>query len=270
MRFITPLFSSLLVAACSGTSDVPMSSGDALQSVNESSSNTEASMLADASIDLSTKFTFGATVTEALASIGAFASSQMPCASVTIADDTLALHFGAYEGSCVYHGLHFSGVQTITLSSVSATSVEIDHTWSKLASDDVQIGGSAKVIMHAGSNDRQVTSTIAWIRFSDGMTGEGSFDVTETPLDMSLGIESTGARSWSDASGNWSLAISRADTRWADALPQAGSYAVVAANGKEAAMTFARASESTILATVKSGAASYTFDVTAGGHAALQ
>jgi hypothetical protein len=266
---------SLSLAACAGSSgDQSMSSDEALASVNESSSSAEAATLASASIDLTSRLDLGdASIALALQSISDFVTTELPCAATSRAGDTLAIDYGANAGSCVFDGLAFSGVQTITLASLTTSSVEMDHTWSNVSDGNVQIGGSAHVTW-SSANVRHVQSKLTWMRATDGLTGQGASDVTQTKLagDFANGVIETGSRSWSNASGSWSLSISDAEQRWADPLPQAGSYLLFTANGKDASITFDRvpnpaAATNVIAATIKSGSTSYVFDVSAGGDA---
>ncbi len=260
--------------ACSGTQtgSEPMSSDEALTAVNESSSSAEAASLVSASIDLSSKFTLGAHVSDALGSIAAFVTAQMPCATAAIGGNTLAIDYGANAGSCVFDGLALSGVQTLTMNASGDSSAEIDEAWAKVDDGNVRIGGAAHVTWTTTS--RRIQSTITWARASDGMSGQGSSDVTQAVLtdgtsSDAIGFDETGTRSWTDASGSWSISIEHAAQRFADPLPQAGAYVLFTASGRNAVVTFSRVDDTTLGAQIQAGNSSYTFDVTASGKVTL-
>ena len=55
---------------------------------------------------------------EAAAELGQFVESQLPCAEVTLAQNTLSITYGALEGNCTYQGHTYSGTHAITVSSM--------------------------------------------------------------------------------------------------------------------------------------------------------
>jgi hypothetical protein len=206
---------------------------------------------------------------DALASIESFIKAQLPCASVQLVGNLLTVNYGANGGNCTYDGVLFSGVQTIAIGAISSTSVEVDHTWTGFSNGYVDINGNAQVTWTSNAS-RQVTSNLTWTRMADGMTGQGSANVTQSGLggDFSTGIEENGSRSWSDVTGDWSLTINDVQQRWVDPVPQAGSFNLDTAKGKDVMVTFSRINPSTIAATVTSGGSSFTFDVTETGTTA--
>src|ERR1700722_16338945 len=72
---------TLLLVGCSnspGTSGQTLSSDEALTSVNETATNNQASQLASASIDVSTKFALGVDAQTAIAQIAAYVANKLP------------------------------------------------------------------------------------------------------------------------------------------------------------------------------------------------
>ena len=61
--------------------------------------------------------------------------------------------------------------------------------------------------------------------------------------------------------GTWDLAIDGVEMRWADPVPQAGSYSLSTPFDKLVSMSFARVDEDTIRVTVASGQRDFAFTV---------
>jgi hypothetical protein len=268
MRSYFSFAASVVLAACAGsTGGSTISSYTALDAVDKSASDTQASNLASASLDVGTKFTLGSAASDAVQSITSFIETQMPCASVMVAGDALTINYGANAGNCVYDGMQLSGQQTISVVSVAESSVEVDTTWSKLSNGTVQIDGNAQLTWTSSNGSRHLTSSLTWTRLQDGASSQGSADLTQTSLDgdFATGVEESGTRSWTDGEGHWSLTIQDVQQRWIDPVPQAGSFAMVTATDANVAVTFSRVNETTIAAAVTSGSSSFTFDVAANG-----
>jgi hypothetical protein len=165
MRALILTTSAMLLMACSSSSNgETLSSGQALESVNEASTNNQASQLASASIDVSTKFTLGVDAQTALTHIASFVATNLPCASVSISGSELSIQYGANTASCMYNGLTFSGTQTISIDTISDTEVKVDHAWTNLSDGVVVINGVAQVTWNATDATRMVATNISWTR----------------------------------------------------------------------------------------------------------
>lgn len=168
----------------------------------------------------------------------------------------------------MYNGHVFSGTHTITITETS-TGVSLDHAWSNFTNGVVSVSGNATVTWDAVNPSRHVTSDLEWTRTWDGRTGRGTADVTQTPLTggVLVGFEENGTRTWdgNGQSGHWSLAIDAVDMRWADPVPESGSYVLTTPTLKTATLAFTRIDDTTIEVSLASGKATYKFDVTEGG-----
>ncbi len=269
MRALILTTSAMLLMACSSSSNgETLSSSQALESVNEASTNNQASQLSSASIDVATKFALGVDAQTALTQIAAYVANELPCASVALWGSELSIQYGANAASCVYDGLTFSGTQTISIDSISDTEVKLDHAWTNLSDGVVQLNGVAQVTWNATDAMRTVATNISWTRTWDGMKGQGSSNVTQSALagDLTTGIVENGTRTWSDTQGEWDVVVHAVEERWTDPLPQAGSFDLVTSSGASASVAFARVNDATIAATIASGSKSFTFDVGATGQ----
>lgn len=131
----------------------------------------------------------------------------------------------------------------------------MEHTWDSLKNQRVSVSGSATVTWNLKDPSRHVVHDLTWTRLSDGRTGEGSGDTVQKPLPDGLkeGISVNGDRQWKGQKGQWDLSIDRDAMRWADPVPQAGSYELTAPNGKTATLSFKRIDADTIEADFATG-----------------
>ena len=88
--------------------------------------------------------------------------------------------------------------------------------------------GTAEVTWSATEHSRHVVHELNWTRLSDGRTGTGSGDRTETLVDPNQGllggIRIDGNRHWSGQRGQWDLAITGVEVPPAGPGAEAGSY----------------------------------------------
>lgn len=251
-------------AACKKTSDEPLTYGEAAQALEEASVSTQASMVVNGAIEISTNFTIGQAVEAAADELATFITSQMPCAEIVLEDNTLTVEYGAQPGNCVYRGHEYSGTHSITVARNDEGDVEVDHEWVELSNGVVSVSGNADVTWSFTEGSRHVAHELTWTRLSDGRTGTGSGDRTQTLLAGGLleGIEINGARAWSGSSGDWDLAIDGVEVRWMDPVPQAGTYTLVTPfENKKVAMSFVRLDEDTIQVVLETGDKQYEINI---------
>lgn len=237
---------------------------EATEALDEATLSTQALALTSSSIEFSTSFTIGQAVEEAAEELRAFITSQLPCAEVTLVGATLTADYGALPGTCTYRGLTFHGRHTITLTSVAAAGVVVDHAWEAFTNGLVSVTGSAHVTWsQAGGLQRRVEHVLTWTRVADGREGTGSGDRTQTLLEGGLveGIQVDGVRDWTSQTGAWHLDIQAVQMRWDDPIPQSGAYVMIAASGRSLTMSFARVDDDTIAVTLRSGSIDFTFQV---------
>jgi len=250
-----------------GSGSTTMTSGEASEALDEASVSAQASELTSASIDIATNFTIGQAATQAAQNLSSFIASQLACADITVSGSTLTVVYGAKLGGCTYAGHVFSGKQTITITTTS-TSVEVDHTWTNFTNGIVSVTGDAQVTWDAAHPSRHVAHDLTWTRVWDGRQGHGTADVTQTPLTggVLVGFEENGTRTWSGTSGLWTLDIDAVQVRWADPVPQSGSYVLTTPSLKTATLSFTRLTDTTIQVSLTSGKSSFDFNVTETGQ----
>jgi len=249
------------------TSGDGMTTSQASEALDEASVSAQASELTSASIDVSTNFTIGEAAEQAAQDLSAFIQSQLPCASITLSGNTLAVVYGANPGACTYDGHTFSGSETISISP-NGTGVEVDHTWTKFSDGVVTVSGTANVTWDAVNPSRHVVHSLDWTRVWDNRTGHGTADLTQTPLSggVVVGFQESGTRTWTGESGEWTLDVNDVQVRWADPVPQSGSYVLTTPDAKTATLSFSRVDASTIAVELTSGNSTFTFDVTETGQ----
>lgn len=246
-----------------------LTSAEARDAVEESTVESQASALTSANIELTTGFTIGTAVAAAAGEIRTFVESQLPCAEVTLADATLTVRYGAKPGNCTYRGNAFTGTHTVTVAR-NDDDIVVDHAWTDLSNGKVKVTGSAHVTWSFDDQTRRVEHDLTWTRLADGRTGRGTGDRTQAPLAGGLaeGISIDGSRSWTGGAGRYDLAIDGVQMRWADPVPQSGSYRLATPKGRSLSLSFARVDEDTIAVTLSNGNRSFTFDVNRAGAVA--
>jgi hypothetical protein len=257
---------ALSLTACPKSGESSSSSvtvGEAQEGLTESAASSQATDLTASTIEISTNFTLGGAVESAAAELRSFIASQLPCADIQIAGATLTVKYGAKPGNCTYNGHTFSGESTVSVVKNGVGEVEVDHTWKDLSNGLMKVSGSAQVTWSAANKSRHVVHDLTWTRISDGRTGHGTGDRTQTALAQGVaeGIQIDGTRTWDGASGHWELSIQSVQFRWADPVPQAGKYVLLTPKGKSLAMSFARVDADTIQVTLSSGNRSFRFNV---------
>jgi hypothetical protein len=255
----------LLVIAAAACNEDALTHAEAVDAVTEASLDSQASNLTAAPVELSTNFTIGSAVEQAAADLRAFLVAELPCASVTVQGATVTTQWGAAGGTCTYDGLTYSGTSSVTIMQTDATTLEVDHTFTNLSNGVVEVSGTADVTWSAASTSRHVVHQLTWTRLSDGRTGTGTGDRTQTLIDPAQGIAGgiriDGNRTWTGTSGKWSLAIMGVEVRLQDPVPEAGTYDLTTPSDKNVSLSFARQSTSVIEVTLTGPKASYSFEV---------
>jgi len=252
--------------------EAELTAGEAQQSLEEASDSSQASNLASATVDISTHFTIGGAVQNAANELKAFVASQLPCAETTLSGATLTVRYGVNPGNCVYNGHTFSGTSTITVSKNDMSEVIVDHTWTGLSNGIVELDGTAHVTWNFADKTRHVQHDMKWTHLKTQRTGEGKGDRTEAPLagGIAEGIQIDGTRSWTGQRGTWDLSIDGVQMRWADPVPQAGTYSLSTPFKKTVTMSFARVDATTIKVTVAGPKRDFSFNVSEAGDIAAQ
>ena len=253
------------------TPDVALTYSEAQVAIEEVSLTGEADSIASGTIEIATTFTIGAAVETAAQELRDFVNSQLPCAEVSLSGSTLSVEYGVNPGNCTYRGHTYSGTHSISIDKNGPGEVMVHHEWASLSNGTLSVTGTADVTWSAAASSRHVVHDVTWTRLSDGRTGEGTGDRTQTPLagGLSEGIAVDGARTWvSGGGGLWDLAIQDVEMRWADPVPESGAYVLATPQGKSLTMSFARKDDDTISVTLTSGERSFTIDVTRAGGGA--
>lgn len=266
---------SLLVAVvgvpaaflCAGCPSEDLTSEEAQEAVEEVSLASQASSVAEGSIELTTSFTLGAGVDAAAEEIREFVVSQLACAEVEREGATVTIQYGA-TGSCLWHGQTYTGTHAVTVTRSEENDVLVHHEWTELSNGRVSVDGSADVTWDLDAKTRRVVHELTWTRLRDNRQGTGSGDRLQSPLDgdWTSGIVIDGERAWQGARGNWTLDIEQVEWQWVDPLPQSGTYTAITPAGKEVSMSFSRTGDHTIHVTVDGARRDFEFDVTSLGE----
>ncbi len=261
IRRLAPAF-VLAAAACNQDA---LTHQEAVDSVTEASLDNQASNVTATPFELSTNFTVGSAVEQAAADLRAFLAAELPCAAVTVQGATVTTQWGASGASCTYNGLKYSGTSSVTVMRTDAATLEVDHTFTNLSNGVVEVSGTADVTWSAASVSRHIVHQLTWTRLSDGRSGTGTGDRTQTLIDPAQGIlggiRIDGNRTWTGTSGKWNLAIIGVEVRLQDPVPQAGSYELTTPSDKNVTLSFARQSPSVIEVTLTGPRATYSLDV---------
>jgi hypothetical protein len=249
-----------------------MTQSEAHDALDESTVESQASSLTTSSVEISTNFTIGKAVGEAAAELRTFIGTQLPCAAITLSDATLTIEYGKNPGNCVYNGHTFSGSHSVHVSKNEDDQVLVDHTWTDLSNGVVKVTGTAHVTWDLEEKFRKVQHDLTWTRLADGKTGRGTGDRTQKPLEGGVkeGIQVDGSRSWTGQAGKWDLAIEGVQMRWADPVPQAGTYRLASPKGRSLELSFRRVDADSIEVTLASGGRSFKFNVNSKGAVADQ
>jgi hypothetical protein len=243
-----------------------LTAGEAQQALEESAAASQAEGLMGTSADLATSFTLGAGVEQSVDELRAFLAAQLPCAEVSIEGATLTVTYGVNPGTCTYRGHELSGVARITISSNGEEDGDmafVEHEWLALSNGLVSLDGTATVAWDFAAQTRRVTHETRWTSLRTGRVVEGAGDRVQQRVseDGVAGIRVDGSRSWEGERGSWELDIDGVRMRWADPIPDMGTYTLSTPFDKTLSMSFARVDEDTIRVTVASGERDFDFTV---------
>jgi hypothetical protein len=252
----------IIIAACNQDG---LTRDEAITALSESSADSQASAVTATPVEISTNFTIGSAVQNAATELRAFLAAELPCARVTVDGATVTTEWSATGSSCTYKGMTFSGVSSVTIQRTDTATVEVDHTWTDLSNGKIKVSGTAHVTWSATEHSRHVVHQLTWTRLSDGRTGTGTGDRTQTLIDpaqgLAGGIRIDGNRHWSGQSGQWDLAITGVEVRLQDPVPQAGSYHLTTPADKSLTLSFERQSADVIRVTLTGPKHDFSFDV---------
>jgi hypothetical protein len=262
-RLVFALFVPTLLTACPREREQALTLDQATQALEESTAASEAEGLTSASVDISTHFTIGQGLEAATAELGSFIVSQLPCAELSLDAGTLTVEYGVNPGNCSYRGRELSGMTKLTVARNDAGQVEVEHEWLELSNGFVSLNGSAHVTWDGAAKTRRVQHDATWTHLGSGRTAHGSGDRTQSALagDITQGIQVDGSRSWQGERGSWELAIDGVQMRWADPVPEAGTYTLSTPFDKDIAFGFSRVDDDTIRVTVTGPKRSFSFTV---------
>lgn len=261
------LVAPLALTGCPRDKDDSLTLAEASQAVDESTIGSQGEGLTSQTIEISTSFTIGQAVQAAAQELSNFITSQLPCASVSLAGSTVTVAYGA-KGTCLYDGHVITGTSEVTITKNDASDVIVDHHWTALSNGLVQVDGTATVTWSQANQSRHVVHDVVIERLRDQRTVDCSGDRTQMPLngDWTTGIVVNGTRSWVSGAGTWDLTIDDVQVRWVDPVPQAGTYTLVTPKNKTLTLNFTRADADTITVTLAGSNRSFTFDVSSTGE----
>jgi hypothetical protein len=268
MRYTIPAFGLLAIATLAGCprrGDEGFTRAEAQEALEEAQGSAASEDLMVASVEINTSFTIGGAVENAAAELRAFVEANLPCAEVTLEGSTLTVEYGAKPGNCTYRGHEFSGSTSVTVEANSASDVRVHHEWNGFSNGVVVLDGTADVTWNFEALERHVVHHAEWTHLETGRSGVGEGDRVQRPLagGITEGFSVDGSRSWTgDLGRTWDLAIDDVEMRWADPVPQAGSYTLESPEGKTLSLSFSRVDSDTIEVTVTGPRGrSFSFDV---------
>lgn len=237
---------------------------EAQTAVSEAALESEAASVVSTPIEISTNFTIGKALKDAATELRGFIASQLPCATVTVVDNSITTVWGTTAG-CTYKGVTLTGTSKVTIARNDDGSVQVDHAWTELSNGRVKVTGTANVTWSRAESSRHVKHDLTWTRLRDGKTGRGTGDRTQRLLDPSKGLAGgigiDGNRSWTSNGRTWDLAITGIELRLIDPVPYDGKYTVTNPDGKILTIEFARRSETEIVVEVGNGKRTFSFVV---------
>jgi hypothetical protein len=256
---------SLALPACQ---EQGLTRAEASTAVSEAALEGEAASVVSTPIEISTNFTIGKALKDAATELKSFIAAQLPCAQVTVVDNTITTVWGTTAG-CSYKGVTLTGTSQVTISRNEDGSVQVDHKWTDMSNGRVKVNGTANVTWSRAESSRHVVHDLTWTRLSDGRTGHGTGDRTQRLLDPSKGLAGgigiDGNRAWETNKGKWNLAITGVELRLTDPVPYDGKYTLTNPAGKMLTVEFTRKSETEITVEVASGTTRFTFVVRSTG-----
>jgi hypothetical protein len=262
-RLINVLLAAALLPGCMG-----LTLEEAKEALDEVQLVSQSSALEANSIEITTNFTIGEALEQAAGEIRDFVHSQLACAEIVVNGATLTITYGALPGNCTWRGQTFSGSHSLTVTSNEPGVVQVDHAWTGLSNQLMQLDGSATVTWDANSVSRRVVHDATWTRLADDRSGQGSGDRLQQPLadGILVGFQVDGEREWMGQSGQWNLDVDNVEMRWIDPVPQAGSYSLDTPFGKDVSVSFLRQSDTKIRVTISGPRGSFSFVVNRPGE----
>lgn len=254
--------------ALTGCQEQGITRGEASTAVAEAALEGEAASVVSTPIEISTNFTIGKALKDAATELRGFVAAQLPCAQVSIVDNTVTTVWGTTAG-CSYKGVTLTGTSKVTIAKNEDGSVQVDHLWTDMSNGRVKVSGTANVTWSRADASRRVVHDLTWKRLSDGKTGRGTGERTQRLLDPSKGLAGgigiDGNRAWEADRGKWNLAITGIELRLTDPVPYDGKYTLTNPAGKMLTIEFTRKSETEITVEVSSGTTRFTFVVKSTG-----
>jgi hypothetical protein len=241
---------------------------EASTAVSEAALEGEAASVVSTPIEISTNFTIGKALKDAATELRGFVAAQLPCAQVSIVDNTVTTIWGQTTG-CSYKGVTLTGTSKVTIAKNDDGSVQVDHVWTDMSNGRVKVSGTANVTWSRAESSRHVVHDLTWTRIADGKTGRGTGDRTQRLLDPSKGLAGgigiDGNRAWTSNRGKWNLAITGIELKLTDPVPYDGKYTLTNPDGKMLTIEFTRRSETEIVVEVTAGAKNFTFVIKSTG-----
>lgn len=261
-RFALIALFALAVPACQEQDE--LTNAEAKTAVSEAALEGEAASVVSTPIEISTNFTIGKALKDAATELRGFIASQLPCATVTIVDNSITTVWGSTAG-CTYKGVTLTGTSKVTIAKNDDGTVQVDHVWTDLSNGRVKVTGTANVTWSRADASRHVKHDLNWTRLSDGKTGRGTGDRVQRLLNpdqgLAGGIGIDGNRTWTSNGKKWDLAITGIELKLSDPVPYDGKYTLTNPAGKLLTIEFTCRSETEIVVEVSGGARRFSFVV---------
>lgn len=222
-------------------------------------------------IDVSTDFTIGGQIFDALNSIADFWESQADCTTVSMEGDVITVDFGSLDDGCEYRGHTWAGLDTITILGVVEGNLRVEHEFTQFTNGNVTLDGTATVTWSSSEDTRHVVTDYTLANFVTDTIVEVRGDHTTGRLDPDRPIRESGftldgSKEWTGENGLWMTELNDIEWRIDDPAPQAGAARVTSAGGKTLTIRYDRIDGNTTSARVTGpNGNEFLFRITADG-----
>lgn len=258
-----------VISGCSEYSNLSYS--EALEAVHAVILSGEGEGLFTEVVEVSSNFSLGIPIEDAVPELAAYFETAAPCAGVSVEGATITVDFGSFESNCALNEHAYGGVVAMEITSTLDNAVQVLHTWTALTNGAITLNGTGDVTWAGAGpgHTRHVVHQISWTR-ADGSAVNGTGDRLQALQLASEGLDGgvviSGARDWTYGDDPWHAGINDIEIIGVDPVPEDGSYNLTMPSNQVFNVSFERNDDDTIRIIVHGNIQSYPFDVTRTGE----